>query len=60
VLALGVSELKTPAVVMGSDDVESIFSSSITSHRGTVLHNEDAVDEAKRLKLTIYYTEENN
>ncbi len=60
VLSLGTSELKTPVVVTGGDDVESIFSSSVTSHRGTVLHNENAIDEDKKLKLRIYYTEENN
>jgi len=68
VLALGSSKLKTPIVVGDDgeypanseiDDIKTIFSSSVNSHRGTVLYNENAVDENKRIKLTIYYTEDN-
>jgi len=39
---------------------EKILSSSVNSHKGTVLYDEDAVDEDKRLVLRIYYTEEDN
>jgi len=69
VLALGASGLESP-IVIGSDDespsnsehddLKTVFSSSVNSHRGTVLYSENAVDEAKKIKLTIYYTEENN
>ena len=57
VLNISSSGLKTP-VNISDLDLESIFSASILSHRGTVLYNENAVEEAKRLKLNIYYTEE--
>lgn len=66
VLSLGSSELKTPfnfaTNVLNSEsvDITSILSSSVSSHRGTVLYNENAIDEDKKLKLRIYYTEENN
>jgi len=69
VLALGSSKLKTPIVIggddedpanSGSDDIKVIFSSSVNSHRGTVLYSENAVDENKKIKLTIYYTEDNS
>jgi hypothetical protein len=66
VLSLGSSELKTPfnfdTDVLNSEsvDIKTILSSSVTSHRGTVLYNENAIDEDKKLKLRIYYTEENN
>jgi len=69
VLSLGSSELKTPFIVGDDDsdvsntesnDIKTILSSSIVSHKGTVLYNENAIDEDKRLKLRIYYTEENN
>ncbi|PHS10500.1 MAG: hypothetical protein COA88_01805 [Kordia sp.] len=68
VLAIGSSDLKTAVVIAPSNDIPSdretsvktIFSASVNSHKGTVLYNENAVDEAKRIKLTIYYTEENN
>jgi hypothetical protein len=59
VLNLGYSKLKTP-INLGEDDLESIFTASILSHRGTVLYNENALEESKKLKLNIYYTEENN
>ena len=68
VLALGSSELKTPIIIgdddedpanSESDDIKTIFSSSVNSHRGTVLYSENAVDESKKIKLTIYYTEDN-
>jgi len=36
---------------------EFVFISSVNSHRGTVLYNENAVDADKKLKLRIYYTE---
>jgi len=35
-----------------------VLSSSILSHQGTVLFNENAADDSKKLKLRIYYTEE--
>lgn len=66
VLSLGSSELKTPfnfsTNVLNSEsvDMKTILASSIVSHRGTVLYNENAIDEDKKLKLRIYYTEENN
>ena len=40
--------------------MKTILASSIVSHRGTVLYNENAIDEDKKLKLRIYYTEEDN
>jgi hypothetical protein len=59
VLDLGSSELKDEIDINGSE-IESIFSASVLSHRGTVLFNENALDNEKKLKLKIYYTEENN
>ena len=68
VLALGVSDLKSPIIVGGddelssnseNDDIKTIFSASVNSHKGTVLYSEDAIDPEKRIKLTIHYTEEN-
>jgi hypothetical protein len=59
VLNLGLSELKDEVDINGSE-IESIFSASVLSHRGTVLFNENALDNEKKLKLKIYYTEENN
>lgn len=56
VLAVGVSDVKGFETIPGGLP-ESIFSSSVNSHRGTVLYNEDAVDDDKKLKLKIYYTE---
>ncbi len=58
VLSLGYSDLKNSISVDG-DIVESIFSASVLTHKGTVLYNEAAVNENKQLKLKIYYTEEN-
>jgi hypothetical protein len=57
VLNVSSSSLKTP-IVLGDGEVETILNASILSHRGTVLYNENAVEEAKKLKLKIYYTEE--
>ena len=56
VLAVGVSDVKGYETIVGGLP-ESIFSSSVNSHRGTVLYNEEAVDDDKKLKLRIYYTE---
>lgn len=56
VLAVGVSDVKDFETITGGLP-ESIFSSSVNSHRGTVLYNEDAADDDKKLKLRIYYTE---
>ena len=72
---LGSSELKTP-VIFGADDevvnndgdsdndenndVYSVLSSSVNSHKSTVLFNENTVDDTKKLKLRIIYTEEDN
>ncbi|WP_172966820.1 DUF4270 domain-containing protein [Patiriisocius marinistellae] len=39
--------------------VTEIPSSSVISHEGTVLHGNTSVNEGKRLKLQIYYTESN-
>ncbi len=58
VLNLAFSNLKSP-INIGNTDLESIFSASILSHRGTVLYNENELEESKKLKLKIYYTEEN-
>lgn len=51
---LGSSEVKNTENSDGDSD--TVLSSSITAHRGTVLYNEDEVDEDKKLKLKIYYT----
>jgi hypothetical protein len=59
VLDLGSSELKDQ-IDINDSEIESIFSASVLSHRGTVLFNENALDNEKKLKLKIYYTEENN
>jgi len=56
VLAVGVSDVKGFETITGGLP-ESIFSSSVNSHRGTVLYNEEAADDDKKLKLRIYYTE---
>jgi len=57
VLAVGVSDVKGFETIPGGLP-ESIFSASVNSHRGTVLYNENAADDDKKLKLRIYYTEE--
>ncbi len=49
---LGSSDIK------GVNDPESISTSSITSHQGTVLYNENAI-APKKLKLKIHYTKVN-
>jgi len=60
VLTIGASELKSPVAIMGTgNDIKTIFSSSVNSHRGTVLYSENAIDDSKKIKLTIYYTEDN-
>lgn len=72
---LGSSSLKN-SVIIGADDsivnndgdpdndekndIHSVLSASVNSHKGTVLFNENAVDDTKRLKLKIVYTEEDN
>jgi hypothetical protein len=71
----GGSELKTPVIIGNDDevvnndgdpdndesnDVHYILTTSVSAHRGTVLFNENAVDDAKKLKLRIIYTEEDN
>jgi len=55
VLSSGVKDSETVSSLP-----EKILSSSINSHKGTVLYDERAIDEDKRLRLKIYYTEENN
>lgn len=52
--------------ILGSSDIKnstvnpnSILSSSVTSHRGTVIHNENSSDPDKKLKLNIHYTKVN-
>ena len=72
---LGSSSLKTPYVIGADDvvvnndgdpdndennDITNVLTSSVNTHRGTVLFNENAVDDAKKLKLRIIYTEEDN
>jgi hypothetical protein len=57
VLNLGSSQIKNP-INIGEADLESIFSATVLSHRGTVLYGENALDDTKKLKLKIYYTEE--
>jgi hypothetical protein len=72
---LGSSSLKTPYVVGYEDvivnndgdpvndennDIINVLTSSVNTHRGTVLFNENAVDDTKKLKLRIIYTEEDN
>ena len=50
------------SVVNNTEDSEgnfdTVLSSSLVSHRGTVLYNENETDEDKKLKLKIYYTKE--
>ena len=41
------------------DNPDTILTTSITSHQGTVLHNENATDPDKKLKLNIHYTKVN-
>lgn len=72
---LGSSDLKSPIVIGNDDevvnndgdpdndehnDISSVLSTSINSHKGTVLFNENAVDDTKKLKLRIIYTDEDN
>lgn len=72
---LGSSSLKTPYVIGADDvvvnndgdpdndennDITNVLTSSVNTHRGTVLFNENAVDDTKKLKLRIIYTEEDN
>ncbi|WP_373058556.1 DUF4270 domain-containing protein [Zunongwangia sp. H14] len=47
------------AMVKGGEEVESIPAVSLLSPKGTVLYGNLAGDDAKRLKLRIYYTETN-
>jgi len=56
VLALGTSGVKGFETITEGLP-EFIFSSTVNSHRGTVLYNENAIDDDKKLKLRIYYTE---
>ncbi|MGB0896603.1 MAG: DUF4270 domain-containing protein [Flavobacteriaceae bacterium] len=71
----GGSKLKNPVIIGNDDDVVNndtdpdndesndvhyVLTTSVNAHRGTVLFNENAVDEAKKLKLRIIYTEEDN
>lgn len=58
VLSASSSQVKDSETV--SSLPEKILSSSINTHKGTVLYDENAVDVNKRLKLSIYYTEEDN
>lgn len=44
----------------GTSHPKSILSSSVVSHRGTVLFNETTTDEDKKLKFKIHYTKEDN
>jgi hypothetical protein len=44
---------------MSTSTSERVPSGSVMSHEGTVLYGNTAVDESKRLKLQIYYTESN-
>lgn len=53
---LGSSDIKNTENAEGNSD--AVLSSSVVSHRGTVLYDENAVDEDKKLKLNIYYTKE--
>lgn len=72
---IGSSSLKTPVIIGNDDaivnndadpandesnDIYSVLSTSVSAHRGTVLFNENAVDDTKKLKLRIIYTEEDN
>lgn len=52
--SLGSSEIKGTEDSNGDSNL--VLSSSLVSHRGTVLYNEEETDEDKRLKLKIYYT----
>lgn len=58
VVSQNVNEI-TNAAVRGSEepDVKRVPVSSVISPEGTVLYGPEAVDEDKRLKLRIYYTE---
>ena len=71
----GGSELKTPVIIGNDDevvnndadpdndesnDIHYVLTSSVNAHRGTVLFNENTVDDTKKLKLRIIYTEEDN
>ena len=56
VLALGSSEVKGFETIPGGLP-ESISSSSVNTHKGTVLYSENATDDDKKLKLRLYYTE---
>lgn len=51
---LGNSEIKDA----GDGNPQAVLSTSIVSHRGTVLYNETTTDDDKKLKLNIYYTGE--
>jgi len=69
VLAIGLQDLKNSIEIVDpnnpnpdddeEDDFRSVTGSSIITHEGTVLYGNRAVNEEKRLKLQIYYTEPN-
>lgn len=51
--ALGSSDIKN------IDNPNNILSASVISHRGTILHNENATDPNNKIKLNIHYTKVN-
>lgn len=57
----GVGSVNTQALLDDSDEnVKTVPNGAILSHKGTVLFGNNTTNEAKKAKLTIYYTEPEN
>ena len=57
----GVGSVNTQALLDDSDaNVKAIPNGSLLSYKGTVLFGNNTTNEAKKAKLTIYYTEPEN
>ena len=57
----GVGSVNTQALLDDSDEnVKAIPNGTLLSHKGTVLFGNNTTNEAKKAKLTIYYTEPEN
>lgn len=57
VLSNNVNYTSNAAILNPTGDVSNVPAATIISPRGTVLHGNQSVDENKRLKLKIFYTE---
>ncbi|WP_347923546.1 DUF4270 domain-containing protein [Pontimicrobium sp. SW4] len=56
----GVGSINMQELLDNSDGVKAIPNGTLLSHKGTVLFGNNTTNEAKKAKLTIYYTEPEN